>query len=150
MSGYLGLPEKTAETIRNGWVYTGDVGRISDEGYVYNVDRTSNTIMSAGRVIYPSEIDAAMTDHPAVSGSVTMGIGGNADVERVWTTVVLRPNRTASVQELEAFAASRCPNVATKILILEEFPLSAQQLKIDRLKLRQVVERQFAKQDAAL
>jgi fatty-acyl-CoA synthase len=148
MSGYLGLPEKTAQALRQGWIYTGDVGRISDEGYVYNIDRTSNAILAAGRVIYPSEIDTAMTDHPAVSGAVTIGVTGDDGIEQVRTTVVLRPNRTVSVQELEAFAASRCAGVATRILILEEFPLSAQQLKIDRLKLRQVVEKHFAGQAA--
>jgi fatty-acyl-CoA synthase len=144
MSGYIGLPEQTTETVKNGWIHTGDVGRLSEDGYVYIVDRTSNAIVSAGRVLYPSEVDAVMTEHPAVSGSVTMGIAGPDAAQQVRTTVVLRQDCQASVEQLEAFAASRCASAGTRILILDQFPLSVQALKIDRLKLRQIVEKHFA------
>jgi fatty-acyl-CoA synthase len=143
MSCYLGLRKKTAETIRNGWIHTGDVGRMSEEGYLYVVDRTSNAIVAGGRTIYAAEIDAAMTEHPAVSASVTMEISP-AGVKGIGTAVVLRPNQSASLEELREFFAARYATVTTEILILQEFPLSAQQLKVDRLLIREMLERHFS------
>ena len=66
-SGYWKMPEKTAETIRNGWVYTGDMAYRDEDGYIYIADRKKEMIVSGGMNIYPAEIETVLYTHPAVA-----------------------------------------------------------------------------------
>jgi len=74
MSGYWNLPEATAETLRNGWMHTGDLGYRDARGYVHVIDRRNDMIISGGENVYPREVEAALTEHPAVREVAVIGL----------------------------------------------------------------------------
>lgn len=74
MSGYYGQPELTAQTIRDGWLYSGDIGRIDEEGYLYLVDRKKDMIDSGGVKVYPRDIEEVIATHPDVAEVVVFGV----------------------------------------------------------------------------
>jgi acyl-CoA synthetase (AMP-forming)/AMP-acid ligase II len=100
MVGYWKEPDLTAETIRNGWVYTGDMATVDEEGYIYLVNRKSDMIISGGFNIYPSEVENALDEHPAVRESVVMGVPDDKWVEAVKAVVVLKEGMSVSATEL--------------------------------------------------
>lgn len=73
-SGYLYRPEATNEKIRNGWLYTGDIGYLDDEGFLYVMDRRADLIISGGENIYPAEIESALLAHPCVADAGVTGV----------------------------------------------------------------------------
>jgi len=73
MSGYWRLPEKTAETLRGGWLHTGDMGRMDSEGYIHMLGRWSERILSSGKVIFPRAMEEALYRHPAVRYVAVIG-----------------------------------------------------------------------------
>jgi long-chain acyl-CoA synthetase len=74
MRGYKGKPAETAEIIRNGWCYTGDIAVMDSDGYVFLVDRKKDLILSGGYNIYPHEIEAVLNSHPKIQESCAVGI----------------------------------------------------------------------------
>ena len=72
--GYWNRPEATAETIVDGWLRTGDLGRLDDEGFIYVEDRAKDMVIRAGENIYCAEVEAAIYDHPAVYEAAVFGI----------------------------------------------------------------------------
>jgi len=137
MTEYIGLPERTAETIRDGWVHTGDAGIMNADGYLRIVDRISNSFVSGGRRIYPSQVDALACEHAAVSGAVTVGLPGENGGIGAILAVVLKPEATASAAELESFVLSGGFEVSVRIM--DSFPLLPAQLKVDRLRLKETL-----------
>jgi O-succinylbenzoic acid--CoA ligase len=105
--GYLNRPEETKRVLRDGWLHTGDFGRLDEEGYLYLLDRREDLIVSGGENVYPAEVEEVLESHPAV---LEVGVAGLAD-ERwgrlVAATVVLRPGEAASEEELLAFCRAR-------------------------------------------
>ena len=106
-SGYWNMPEKTAETIRNGWVYTGDVGYRDEDGYIYIVDRKKEMIISGGVNIYPAEIEAVLYTHPAVAQAAVIGVPDPHWGEAVKAIVELKPDAQASEEEIIEFCRER-------------------------------------------
>ena len=74
MNGYWNQPEATAETLRNGWLHTGDIGRMDDHGYVYILDRNKDMVISGGLNVYPREIEEVLLRHPAISQAAVIGV----------------------------------------------------------------------------
>ena len=74
MSGYWNLPEATAETLRNGWMHTGDLGRFDDRGYLHVVDRRNDMIVSGGENVYPREVESVLIEHPEVADCAVIGL----------------------------------------------------------------------------
>ncbi len=107
MSGYWNRPEASAETLRSGWLHTGDIGRMDDEGFLYLVDRRNDVIITGGSNVYPREIEDALTGHPAVREAAVVGLPSERWGEVVHAVVALRPGGQASTEELLAFAAGR-------------------------------------------
>ena len=100
MSGYWGMPEKTAETIRDGVLNTGDLGTMDAEGRLALVDREKDMYRSGGENVYPAEIEKLLMDHPKVFNSAVIGVP-NADWGEVGKAfIVAQPNETVSPQEL--------------------------------------------------
>ena len=95
MIGYWNLPQATAESLRDGWVYTRDLGYIDDTGYVYLVDRKSDMIISGGFNVYPREIEEVLYTHPEVLEACVFGVPDEKWGEAVKATLVLRPNGRA-------------------------------------------------------
>jgi acyl-CoA synthetase (AMP-forming)/AMP-acid ligase II len=107
MSGYWNRPEASAEALRGGWLHTGDIGRMDEEGFLYLVDRRNDVIITGGSNVYPREIEDALTGHPAVREAAVVGLPSERWGEVVHAVVALRPGAQASVEELLAFAADR-------------------------------------------
>ena len=74
MNGYWNQPEATAETLRNGWLHTGDIGKMDEKGYVFILDRTKDMVISGGLNVYPREIEEVLLRHPAISQAAVIGV----------------------------------------------------------------------------
>jgi long-chain acyl-CoA synthetase len=96
-------PEETRETIVNGWVHTGDLGRYDEKGYVYIVDRKKDMIVSGGENIFPREVEEVLYRHPSVHEAAVFGIPDPYWVEKVHAVVVLKQGATLKEQELIDF-----------------------------------------------
>ncbi len=107
MVGYWEKPEATAAALKNGWLHTGDMGRMDPDGYVYIVDRKKDMIVSGGENIYPREIEEVLYAHPAVLEAAIIGVPDELWGESVMALVVLRPGQAATADELIAFSAER-------------------------------------------
>lgn len=107
MQGYLKNPEATAETLKNGWLYTGDLGKQDEEGFIYLVDRTKDMIVSGGFNIYPREIEDTLFEHEAVKNAAVVGVPDDKWGEAVKAVVVLDENKSATEEELIAFVKKR-------------------------------------------
>jgi len=100
MKGYWKRPDETAATIVEGWLHTGDIAKVDEDGYFFIVGRKKDVIIAGGYNIYPDEIDDVLTSHPAVSEAATIGIPDPRRGETVKSFVVLMPGAAASVDEL--------------------------------------------------
>jgi long-chain acyl-CoA synthetase len=100
MLGYFRRPDLTAKTIRDGWMYTGDVATIDSEGFVYIVDRAKDMIISGGENIYSAQVEEAIARHPGVLECAVIGIPDDEWGESVKAFVVLKPGVTATETEI--------------------------------------------------
>jgi long-chain acyl-CoA synthetase len=101
--GYWRLPEETAKTIKDRWLYTGDFGRFDEYGYVYIVDRKNDMIISGGKNIYPREIEEVLYKHDAVLEAAVVGVPDDHWGESVRAMVVLKPGKKANEDEIISF-----------------------------------------------
>jgi len=114
MQGYWKMPEVTQETLRNGWMHTGDMAYMDEDGFVYIVDRNKDMIISGGENVYSSETEQAVYKHPAVQECAVIGIPHKEWGEQVHAVVVFKPGQSASEDELkthcsELIAGYKCP-----------------------------------------
>jgi len=100
MQGYLNNPEATAETMRNGWLHTGDIGMFDENGYLFLLDRAKDMIISGGNNVYPREVEEVIVQHPAVATAVVFGVPHEYWGEAVHAVVVLEPGGKASAEEI--------------------------------------------------
>ncbi len=107
MKGYWNLPEETARVLREGWLYTGDIGRMDDEGYFYIVDRKKDLIICSGYNVYPREVEEVLFEHPAVQEAAAIGIPDEYRGETVKAIVVLKAGQRATAEEIQAFCRER-------------------------------------------
>jgi acyl-CoA synthetase (AMP-forming)/AMP-acid ligase II len=103
MKGYWKNPETTADTIKNGWLHTGDLGYLDENGYLFLMDRSKDMIISGGENIYPREIEEVLVRHPAVREVSVIGVPDPKWGEAVKAVVSLNPDKTATEQELIDF-----------------------------------------------
>ena len=99
MAGYWGNPEATEDALRNGWLHTGDVGYLDDDGYLFITDRLKDMIISGGSNIYPREIEEVLYAHPSVYEAAVFGVPDPKWGERVVAAVVRKPDARVSVSE---------------------------------------------------
>jgi len=104
---YWNKPEATAKTYIDGWVVTGDIGRIDDEGFVFMMDRAKDMLIRGGENIYCIEVESALYDHPAIMDAAIVGIPHKVLGEEVGAVVQLKPEMDATVDELRRFVASK-------------------------------------------
>lgn len=100
IAGFWNHPEATAENIRDGWVFTGDMARIDEDGYVYLVDRKKDLIVTGAFNVYPSEVERVVQEHPAVFEVAVIGVPSAEWGEAVKAVVVLKPGATLAADEL--------------------------------------------------
>ncbi|MGW3444603.1 long-chain-fatty-acid--CoA ligase [Streptomyces sp. NPDC001076] len=124
MKGYWQRPEETAATIRDGWLYTGDLGRLDQDGYLWIVGRKKDVIIRGGYNVYPREVEDVLYGHPAVADAAVVGIPDPDLGEEVGAAVVLRPGAHATAEDLRAYvkgqvAAYKYPR---KVWIADSLP----------------------------
>jgi long-chain acyl-CoA synthetase len=107
VKGYWNKPEATAAAITDGWLHSGDIARLDDEGFVYIVDRAKDMIIRGGENVYCVEVETALFEHPAVTDAAAIGIPHRVLGEEVGAVVHLAPGMSASEEELRQFVAAR-------------------------------------------
>ncbi len=105
--GYWNRPEATAETIVDGWLRTGDIGRVDDEGFVYVEDRAKDMVLRGGENVYSAEVEAAIFEHPAVHEAAVFGVPHERLGEEVAAVVVPLAGASVTVEELQAHVRER-------------------------------------------
>jgi long-chain acyl-CoA synthetase len=135
--GYYNRPEATAETLREGWVYTGDIGSIDKDGYVYFHGRIKEMIKSSGYSVFPEDVEALLNEHSAILQSAVIGVPDEERGESVKAFVVLRPEFVGKISEEELFnwskekmAAYKCPK---NIEIIDQLPATSSGKVLRRL-----------------
>ncbi|MCW5771666.1 MAG: AMP-binding protein [Rhodospirillaceae bacterium] len=103
MVGYRNRPEETANAIRDGWLYTGDIGQFDEDGYLFVVDRKKEMILVGGFNVYPREIDELLVKHPAIHEAAAVGVPDPFSGEAVKIYVALKPGATLTREALEAY-----------------------------------------------
>lgn len=126
MQGYLNQPDTTAETLRNGWMHTGDMGYMDSNGYVFIVDRSKDMIISGGENVYSVEVENAILKHPAIASAAVIGVPCEEMGEKVHAALVLKAGAAVSQEELYAhcktlIAGYKCPR---SISLLDALPIS--------------------------
>jgi len=125
--GYWKLPEQTAESIRDGWVYTGDLAKQDEDGYFYIVGRKKDLIITGGYNVYPREIEEVLYTHPAIYEAAVIGIPDEVKGEIPKAFISLKPGEQASEKEIINFCkANLAPyKVPRQVEICPELPKSS-------------------------
>jgi long-chain acyl-CoA synthetase len=105
MKGYWQRPEATAETLRNGWLHTGDIGRLDDHGYLYIMDRSKDMLISGGLNVYPREIEEVLLRHPGVTEVAVIGVPNEQWGETAMAVVVCADGAQVTEADLKDFAS---------------------------------------------
>ncbi len=126
-SGYFERPEETAETLKDGWLWTGDLAVVDEDGFFTIVGRRKEMFVSGGENVYPSEVEAAIYDHPAVAECAVLGVPDPRWGEVGLAAVRLHPGTTLGEDELRSYLKERLANykVPKSIRIVSELPKSA-------------------------
>jgi fatty-acyl-CoA synthase len=124
MLGYWNDPAKTAETFRDGWLHTGDLGILDDEGYLTVVDRIKDMIKTGGENVASREVEEAIYEHPAVAEVAVFGIEHPKWIEAVTAAVVPRPGQSITREELLEFCRGRLAGFKTPkyVVVVDELP----------------------------
>ena len=138
--GYLNRADATAEKIREGWLYTGDIGYLDEEGFLFVKDRRSDLIISGGENIYPAEIEAALLSHPDVLDAGVTGIEDKKWGQVPVAFIVKKKGRNLSEEVLQQFLMERLAKykVPKAVYFTEQLPRNAAK-KLLRRKLREWV-----------
>ncbi len=147
MDGYYERPDETAKTIRDGWLFTGDIATVDDEGYVFIVDRKKELIIVSGFNVYPREVEEVLARHPAVSEGAAIGVPHPIKGEEVKAFVVLRPGMSATPDEIIAFCREELASfkVPKEIEIRDALPKTL----IGKVLRRELAEQERAKRAVA-
>ncbi len=105
--GYLNCEEETAESIQDGWLRTGDIARIDEDGFIFIVDRLKDMVLRGGENIYCAEVETALFDHPSVAECAVFGVADDRLGEEVAAAIVLHPGSQDDAETLRAHCATR-------------------------------------------
>jgi len=127
MVGYYKKPEANAESIRDGWFYTGDIGYVDDEGYLFISDRKKDMIIAGGYNIYPREIDEVLYEHPKILEACAIGIPDEYRGETVKAFVVVAPGAALTEEEVKTYCREKLAayKVPRFVEFMNELPKSA-------------------------
>ncbi|MBW6434981.1 AMP-binding protein [Actinoplanes hulinensis] len=140
MLGYWNDPDLTARTIRDGWLHTGDIGHLDDDGYLYVVDRMKDLIIRGGFNVYPRDVEDVLLEHPAVQVAACVGRPDAESGEEVVAVVQLAPGQQATGAELVAFTRERMAKYKypREVTVLDAVPLTSVG-KINRKAVREML-----------
>jgi long-chain acyl-CoA synthetase len=124
MKGYWQMPTETANTLRDGWLFTGDIASMDEDGYFYIVDRKKELIKPSGYQVWPREVEEVLTQHPKVLEAGVAGIPHEKRGETVKAWVVLHQGETATPEEIREFCRQHLASfkVPTEIEFIDELP----------------------------
>lgn len=127
MMGYNKKPDETARTIRDGWVFTGDIGRFDSDGYLSIVDRKKDMVIAGGYNIYPVEIDNVLFDHPRILEACAVGIPDEYRGETIKAFIVVKEGETLTAEEVTSYCKEHLAayKVPKQVEFLEELPRTA-------------------------
>jgi len=137
MKEYYGNPEKTAETLKDGWLYTGDMAKQDEEGFIYIVDRKKDVVITGGENIFPVELEETLRRHPKVYDAGVIGIPDDRLGEIVAAVIEPKPGTTLSEEEMNQFCEQNLPRYKRpKQIIFDKVPRNPTG-KIEKPKLRE-------------
>jgi len=143
MLGYYGAPELTAEVVdEDKWYYTGDLAMLDEQGYLQIVGRKKEVIIRGGQNVYPAEIEAHLSAHPAIREAAVVGVPAAVGGESVWAFVRLEGRAVMSAQEVLAYCRGALEpfKIPAQVRFLDEFPRvgtgKSQKFKLRELALR--------------
>ena len=136
MSGYRNRPDETAQALRDGWLYTGDVGECDEDGNFFIRDRKKDMAIVGGYNVYPREIDEVLYAHPAVLEAAAIGIKDDYLGEVIYTQVVLKKGVPATVDELDSHCRKILQNIKFLELVISHKIPKTTVGKIDKAALR--------------
>jgi long-chain acyl-CoA synthetase len=124
MKGYWNLPEETAETLKNGWLHTGDIGHRDEDGYFYITDRKKDLIIRGGENVSPKEVEAVVCKHPKVVEAGCVGILDKVYGEEIKAFVVLKQGEKCTEVEIIEFCKKHLPTFKQpkKVQFIEAIP----------------------------
>jgi len=147
MKGYWNRPEETANTLRDGWLYTGDMAKMDEDGYFYIVDRKKDMIIAGGFNIYPREVEDVLFEHPAVKEAAVVGVPDPYRGETVKAFIVLKDGQHVTEKELDEFCRKNL--AAYKVPRIYEFRTELPKTMVGKVLRRQLQEEERAKAEAA-
>ena len=126
MKGYWNRPEETAEALRDGWLWTGDIARMDEDGYIYIVDRKKDMIIVAGFKVFPREVEEVLYEHPKVLDAAVVGVRDERCGEHVKAFVVLKDGEEATADEMVAFCKGKLTGykIPREVVFRKELPKS--------------------------
>ena len=126
MAGYWNNADETARTLRNGWLHTGDIGFLDEEGFLHIVDRAKDMIITGGFNVYSSEVEQAVLAHPDVQDCAVIGRPDDKWGERVVAVVQLRAGRSVEPEAIRSFVKERIGSVKTPkdVVVWSDLPRS--------------------------
>jgi long-chain acyl-CoA synthetase len=143
MKGYWNKPEETRQTLRDGWLYTGDIAVMDKDGYFQIVDRKKDMIIVGGFNVYPREVEEVLFQHPKVLEATVAGVPDPKSIERVKAYIVLKPGQTATAEEIMEFCKERLTGYKRPAII--EFRDSLPKTMVGKILRRQLVAEDKAK-----
>ncbi|MBW7459069.1 AMP-binding protein, partial [Paenibacillus sepulcri] len=145
MKGYWNAPDETAKVLKGGWLHTGDMARMDEDGFFYMMDRIKDIIIASGYNIYPREIEEVLFEHPDIEEAAVLGIPDNYRGETVKAFVVLKPGAKLDEKDLKEWCRQRL--AAYKVPHLVEFPASLPKTLAGKVLRRKLIEEDEERQD---
>jgi long-chain acyl-CoA synthetase len=143
MKGYWNRPEETEQSLRDGWLFTGDLGYMDEQGYFYVVDRKKDLIIAGGFNIYPREIEEVLYEHPEIQEAVAVGIPDPYRGETVKVFVVVKEGSTITEEEIEQFARKHL--AAYKVPRVYEFRSELPKTAVGKILRRALIDEEKKK-----
>lgn len=147
MKGYWNKPEETAYALRDGWLYTGDVARIDQDGYIFIVGRKKDMIISGGFNVYPRDVEEVLYEHPKITEAVVLGVNDMYRIESVKAFIVLKEGETATEEEIIRFCRERL--AAFKVPRVIEFRESLPKTIVGKILRRVLMEEEKSRAEKA-
>ena len=148
MKGYWHKPEETANVLHDGWLLTGDIAKMDEDGYFFIVDRKKDMILCSGYNVYPREVEEVLYMYPAVQEAAAIGVADPYRGESVKAYVVLKPGAAATAEEIIAFCKDKLApfKVPKQVAFEKELPKTM----VGKVLRRELKEREEAAAKAAL
>jgi len=138
-AGYWNKPEATAEAIRDGWFYTGDLARMDGDGHISIVGRKKDMIISGGINVYPAEIEKAIESHPKVAAAAVIGVPDEKWGEVGKAIIELKPGGKLALEELLGFLSDRLGKykIPKYMVVLDTLPRTVASAKVQKFILKE-------------